>query len=102
MPVNPSTPEEEYFAKIEYEKRRDLAAKHRASLAEDARRKLKDDHWMHCPKCGQDLITVALHAVEVDKCPSCDGMWLDAGELGQLVERDGGGALKRLLGIFAK
>ena len=26
--------------------------------------------------------------VEIDKCPKCEGIWLDRGELEQLAEKD--------------
>jgi hypothetical protein len=57
------------------------------SRAEKAR--LKEVHWMHCPKCGQELVTETCDSVEVDVCPSCKGVWLDAGELGTIVESTG-------------
>ena len=41
---------------------------------------------MHCPKCGQKLLTEKCGSVEIDVCPSCKGVWLDAGELGTIVE----------------
>lgn len=37
-----------------------------------------------CPKCSDVLDRFHVDAVEVDKCPSCDGVWLDAGELVKL------------------
>ena len=44
---------------------------------------------MHCPKCGQELATETCDSVEIDVCPSCKGVWLDAGELGTIVESTG-------------
>jgi len=41
-----------------------------------------------CPKCSD--ITLSRHfmsvkrKVEIDQCPKCGGVWLDAGELGQI------------------
>jgi Zn-finger nucleic acid-binding protein len=39
----------------------------------------------HCPKCRSAILTRRfLHAgrqVEIDECPNCAGVWLDAGEL---------------------
>ena len=96
----PSREEEEHFAKLEYEKRRALAEKVRGEMAAGERERLKALHSMRCPKCGQELITVTLRGVQVDKCAHCAGMWLDAGELEELVERDNGGAVKKLLDIF--
>jgi uncharacterized protein len=50
---------------------------------------LKELHWMHFPKCGQELAKETCDSVEVDVCPSCKGVWLDAGELGTIVEKKG-------------
>lgn len=42
-----------------------------------------------CPGCGETMRPVVLgqSQTEVDLCPRCHGMWLDHGELGQLVAR---------------
>jgi len=32
------------------------------------------------------LIVLELHEIEIDYCPSCSGIWLDAGELELLLE----------------
>ena len=100
MTEKPSRSEEEYFAKAEYEKLKSLAEAKTREMAQGEKERLKELHWMHCPKCGQDLVPVKLHGVEVDRCPACDGLWLDAGELGQVLQREGGSALKKLLDIF--
>jgi Zn-finger nucleic acid-binding protein len=44
----------------------------------------------NCPKC-RDVVMMrhffsVKHKVQVDECPSCAGIWLDAGELGQIRE----------------
>ncbi len=40
---------------------------------------------MKCPRCQADLIAeVEYHGIEVDRCPSCEGRWLDSDELDQL------------------
>jgi uncharacterized protein len=51
--------------------------------------RLKELHWMHCPKCGQQLATEICDSVEIDVCPSCKGVWLDSGELGTIVQSTG-------------
>ena len=61
----PSRNEDEYFVRMDAER----AQQERAS------------HLNKCPKCGTDLTERELHQVKVDFCPSCGGMWLDAGEL---------------------
>jgi Zn-finger nucleic acid-binding protein len=39
----------------------------------------------HCPKCRNTVLTrrffSAKRQVEIDECPNCAGVWLDAGEL---------------------
>ena len=57
------------------------------AVAESEKRRLKELHYMHCPKCGQKLAPENYGNVEVDVCPSCKGMWLDAQELEQIVEK---------------
>ncbi|WP_197033022.1 zf-TFIIB domain-containing protein [Thiomonas sp. FB-Cd] len=39
---------------------------------------------MKCPKCNVDLVPEVRHGVDMNLCPSCKGMWLDAQELDQL------------------
>lgn len=34
-----------------------------------------------CPVDGSALLKLVLHNVIIDRCPTCDGVWLDAGEL---------------------
>src|SRR3989304_1227730 len=40
---------------------------------------------MQCPRCHADLVVEKeYHGIEVDRCPSCEGRWLDPDELDQL------------------
>lgn len=48
------------------------------------RKRLKDLHYMKCPKCGHDLKVETLDAIEIDRCTFCEGFFVDAGELEQL------------------
>lgn len=43
-----------------------------------------------CPKCDVALILLEFSEVEIDYCPRCEGLWLDQGEIQQLLERTGG------------
>lgn len=52
------------------------------------RRFLKVLHWMHCPKCGHELAAEREGPVEIDVCPSCRGIWLDAKDLKAIVTAD--------------
>ncbi len=103
----PSSTEEEYFAREEIEKKRKLALQQAEQLAAHHREGLKQLHYMKCPKCGMDLHTMQRgHGkVEVDACFNCHGVWLDKGELEQIVgheERahDRGGVTRALVNIF--
>ena len=40
---------------------------------------------MTCPRCGLDLRKEGQDGVEVDRCPSCWGTWLDKGEFSLLM-----------------
>ena len=40
---------------------------------------------MDCPVCKNAMITLELADVEIDYCTDCSGIWLDAGELEQLL-----------------
>ena len=83
----PTQTEEEYFARENAERMRKLAAEQKKSLAQTERDQLKQLHSMRCPKCGMELKEIAVRGVQVDRCFSCNGTWLDAGEL----EKLGGG-----------
>lgn len=99
MTVKPSKAEEEYFARLEFEKKKKLAEKQMKLLSENEKEKLKNTHFMHCPKCGMDLIVVKYKDVEVDECPSCKGFWLDADEVEKIIsEKDS--FLSNVLKIF--
>ena len=78
--------EEEYFYKLDKElvekKRKELDT----SRAEQMAKEQKEKHWMKCPKCGCDLEEINLESVMIDRCPACEGIWLDHGELELLVD----------------
>ena len=81
MPVKPSANEEEYFAKLEIQRRLQAQAQKTQALAESEKKQLKELHHMHCPKCGAKLEEAVLERVTVDICPGCHGVWMDEGEL---------------------
>lgn len=56
--------------------------------AEEVKR-LKDLHFMKCPKCGHDMKEEPIEKVTADRCTHCEGIFFDAGELEQiLVQKD--------------
>lgn len=82
MPVKPSDNEDKYFMELELKRLIEKARKEQEAVAAEERKRLKELHFMHCPKCGQDLMAEKYGGeVEIDVCPGCKGLWLDANEL---------------------
>ena len=100
----PSSTEEDYFAREEIEKKRKLALQASEELKTKERETLKKLHWMRCPKCGMELQTLSKGKVEIDTCFNCKGVWLDSGELEQLMKTgdEGGRVMTSVLGLFRK
>jgi Zn-finger nucleic acid-binding protein len=89
----PSRNEDEYFAQQNAEllrKQRELAD----AAAREAERK---SHYMKCPKDGYDLASAEYHGVQIETCPHCGGVWLDAGELDVIAHEDRPALLTRVL-----
>jgi len=99
MPVKPSRPEEEYFAKLEVERRRKIWEERQAQIQEEEKQRQRTLHFMRCPKCGMQLDQIAFGDVLVDKCFSCEGMWLDKGELDKIQAKEAG-FMGTLLNVF--
>lgn len=99
--MKPSEREEEYMAKAEYEKKKKLEEAKQSKLAEDEKQRLKELHYMRCPKCGMELIEVDYKTLRIDKCSGCEGIWLDAGEL-EGVSRLEKSGLDKLFSVFRK
>lgn len=96
----PSRAEDEYFAKQELERRKKWAQEQAGKMAAEEREKLKQLHWMKCPKCGMDLQEIDLQGVKVDQCANCGGIFLDAGELDQLSKQGDQGLFGRVFSAF--
>ena len=99
MPVKPSSNEEEYFARQEFDRKRKMADERQATLMTEERERARSLHFMKCPKCGMQLEEIAFDDVRVDKCFSCEGIWLDRGELEVIREKEGG-FVATLLNVF--
>jgi len=102
----PSNQEDEYFAREEIEQKRKLARHQADALAQKQRDDLKALHHMKCPKCGMDLQTLSQGRVEIDTCFNCKGVWLDAGELEQVMkgaaQNKGPSVMSAVLDLFKK
>ncbi len=73
-----------YFAKRDRELLEKLRGKDDAAGAAALREAAKG----RCPKCGEPLAHRTIDAVQIDECPACKGLWLDAGELEALSKRE--------------
>ena len=90
--MKPNPIEDEHVWVQELQTRMAKLEKEQQAESEAEKLRLKEAHWMHCPKCGQKLSPEKCGAVEMDVCPSCKGVWLDKGELGTIVESGGQGS----------
>ena len=46
----------------------------------------QEDGEMHCPKCeGATLVKRTTKNIELDRCPSCKGLWFDQNELSAVL-----------------
>ncbi|MGK7345846.1 MAG: zf-TFIIB domain-containing protein [Candidatus Nitrospinota bacterium M3_3B_026] len=97
----PSEKEEEYFARQNFERKKKEEEQARREMEEAERQRLKELHYMRCPKCGMELLELDYRGLKIDKCPTCEGIWLDAGELDSILE-ESGGRLGGFLRIFSK
>ena len=77
--------EEEYFHRKNQEAIEKLRAK--MKVAEDA--KTAGISSMKCPRCDGNLKESNFEGVMIDTCDKCSGVWLDPGEFGQLVQKEG-------------
>lgn len=83
----PPSREDEFFAREDRERIEQLKEERRKREELEGREKLKALHWMHCPKCGQELVEVEHQGLLIDRCNGCNGVWFDAGEVEALVRK---------------
>ena len=43
---------------------------------------------MYCPVCSTPMRAVERQGVSIDYCSQCQGLWLDQGELDELIRRE--------------
>ncbi|HMJ07652.1 MAG TPA: zf-TFIIB domain-containing protein [Pyrinomonadaceae bacterium] len=72
--------ENEYF----HRKEKELIEKMKAKLAAEE----TTTSGIKCPKCDGTLHETDFESVKIDVCDTCSGVWLDAGELAQIVDKD--------------
>lgn len=99
--MKPSESETEYIARMEFEKKQKVEREKHKALAEEEKQKLKEFHFMRCPKCGMELIEIDYKGIKVDECSECEGLWLDAGEFENVSKLEKSG-LDKLFSVFKK
>ncbi len=99
--MTPSKKEEEYVKRMEHEKIKRLEVEKHKELAQEEKKKIKDLHYMRCPKCGMELIEIDYQNIQVDKCSECEGIWFDAGELDEISKLEKSG-LDKLFSVFKR
>ena len=94
-----SIAEEEYFFQKDLERRRKVAQEASEKVEEEAKDRLRETHWMHCPKCGTTMETLTFRGVQIEQCFGCGGHFLDKTELAKLAG-DGENFIERFLRMF--
>ncbi len=95
-----SSSEDEYFVREDAEKKRKLALQAKKEKAAAELKALKDLHFMHCPKCGMQMHEIKYRGVDVDVCFSCNGVFLDQGDLEHLEKPESKGLMSAILNWF--
>jgi len=72
--------ENEYFRNRE----REIIEKMKARVESENSRSLE----IKCPKCDGTLVETDFERIKIDVCNKCSGVWLDAGELTQIVNHE--------------
>jgi uncharacterized protein len=91
--------EEEFFARKEFERKKQIETEKQKQLKQEERKTRKELHFMKCPKCGMELVEIDYKGVKIDECSECLGVWLDAGELEQVSQMNKSG-LDKFFSIF--
>lgn len=84
--------EEDYFRRKDRESLQRLREHLRAGEADPAAATLQ------CPRCPGKLHQETFEDVTIDRCDTCHGIWLDAGELEQIAGEES--APNRWLKVF--
>ncbi|HET9598256.1 MAG TPA: zf-TFIIB domain-containing protein [Anaeromyxobacteraceae bacterium] len=98
--TKPTSTEDEYFVREDAEKKRKLALELKRQTAAADQQRLKELHWMHCPKCGMQMQEIRYGNLDVDACFSCGGVFLDKGEMDVIAHPRQKGIMAAILNWF--
>jgi uncharacterized protein len=101
MTASALSKEDQYFLDHEITKLRKAQEDARKALNAAERKKLKELHHMHCPKCGMELREIEYRGIKVDRCFSCNGTWFDSGEVEAALKLETK-TLKNIFALFKK
>ena len=73
---------------------------YRQETEKEQRDRLRQAHWMKCPKCGNEMKTEQLEGIEIERCPVCGGMYFDHDEFQTLLMRKQENRFKFYRNIF--
>jgi len=99
--MKPSEREAEFIAKMEFDRKKKIEEEKHKKLAAEEKSRLKELHFMKCPKCGMGLVEIDYKSIKVDRCSGCEGIWLDSGELYAISKLEKSG-LDKLFSVFKK
>ena len=76
--------EEEEFRR----KDKETLARLREHIRQEAHKHSNDPVTMNCPRCTGKLHAENYNEVQLDRCDTCGGVWVDAGELQEILTQD--------------
>jgi len=68
-------------------KREKRMAEVAAKEGQVALERLREAHWLKCPKCGHDMKVATVEGIEVENCTYCKGVYFDRAEIESLLLR---------------
>jgi len=86
---------------MEFEKLQKSKTEKQQKFAEEEKTRLRELHYMRCPKCGMELVEIDYQQIMIDKCTKCEGIWLDPGELVSISKLQKS-SLDKLFSVFRK
>lgn len=93
LPHEPFRPgsrnEDEYFARLEIERRMELARQRRSRREREEQERRRRLHHDHCPECGGALEHARVREGEVRQCAACRGVWMDSDLFARLTHPAG-------------
>ena len=93
--------ENEYFSRIDAEKRAALRKKLDAESEQIEAEERRKRHYLKCGKCGDDMTTTPFRGLEIDVCGACGAVLLDVGELQELAGEDQGQVFASFFSFFS-